>query len=337
MAILIVDDIPEQRQKMREILQLGSFEQILEADSALHLFEMLGLGENPRDGYEDQSIKLILMSADLGSREEGINTCRVLKESRHLRDMPVMMVMPPGQPEQLPHVFSAGAVDYVMRPVNEMELLARVSTVLRLKEEIDSRRARELELLEVTRKLADANRILTRLTFLDGLTGIANRRYFDEFLKKECRRSARLKKNIALIMIDIDYFKPFNDTYGHQDGDDCLKQVAQVLDETVKRPGDHVARYGGEEFSVILAEDVDQEGALTVAQNLRANIAALGIPHEGSQVADHVTISVGIAMGRPRRGSVPEKIIVAADRALYEAKRGGRDRVHFSTTMPFGT
>ncbi len=334
MAILIVDELEEQRRLLKDYLLEGGFNQIIEVPRAIDLFEMLGLGQD-RAKESSRKVDLVLMCSAKGNEKEALHTCRILKESHHLRELPVIMLVPQDRLEQLPKLFAAGAVDYVVQPVNPVELVARVNSALRLKEEIDSRHARELELLEVTRKLADANRKLTRLTFLDGLTNIANRRYFDEYLKKECRRAARLKKPLALIMIDIDFFKQYNDLYGHQDGDDCLKLVAKCLDETVKRPGDHVARYGGEEFAVILAEDVDQEGVLTVAQNLRANVAALGINHEGSEVSSHVTISLGVSMGQPRRGSVPEKLVVSADQALYKAKREGRDRIHFSSDRPF--
>lgn len=183
-----------------------------------------------------------------------------------------------------------------------------------------------------TKYLTDSNRKLRQLSTSDGLTGIPNRRYFDEFLHLEWNRAARDSYWLALIMIDIDYFKIYNDTYGHQLGDNCLKEVAKALHTTLNRPGDFVARYGGEEFAVVMPM-TDLEGASIVAEKLRANIEALHIRHSGSQVSDYVTVSLGIAATVPTRESSPDGLIKAADKALYEAKHQGRNRVQRSESI----
>jgi diguanylate cyclase (GGDEF)-like protein len=171
-----------------------------------------------------------------------------------------------------------------------------------------------------------ANQELTRLSSLDGLTGIANRRYFDDYLNSELNRAVRNGNKLSLVMLDIDFFKFYNDTYGHQEGDRCLQLVAKMLRETVKRPGDLVARYGGEEFVVVLPE-TGIEGAARVAENLRFNVANLNIEHRNSKVSDHVTISLGVTSIIPAEASSPEELIAQADAALYHAKDTGRDRV----------
>ncbi len=167
---------------------------------------------------------------------------------------------------------------------------------------------------------------LARQANLDGLTNIANRRCFDEQLDKEWRRCLREQQPLTLMMSDVDHFKPYNDTYGHQMGDECLKQIANALTRVTRRPGDIVARYGGEEFVVILPY-TDSAGARQVAEAFRAEIQRLQIPHASSDVEPYVTLSIGIASTTPTRQDVPEALLAAADKALYGAKDEGRNRI----------
>jgi diguanylate cyclase (GGDEF)-like protein len=183
---------------------------------------------------------------------------------------------------------------------------------------------------ERTRELEQANQMLARFSYLDAVTGIANRRNFDDGLELEWRRLNREPGPLSLVMIDIDHFKPFNDTYGHQKGDECLKLVAQTLRHTLHRPGDLCARYGGEEFGVILP-GTDAQGALGVAESLREAVEGLAVPHSGSSVAAVVTISVGVAALMPEDGGSGQALIEAADKALYQSKHTGRNR---STLAP---
>jgi diguanylate cyclase (GGDEF)-like protein len=168
--------------------------------------------------------------------------------------------------------------------------------------------------------------MLESLSTTDGLTEISNRRRFDECLAQEWRRTMREQAELSLILMDIDYFKQFNDRYGHLAGDDCLKQVAVTLKKTLQRAGDLVARYGGEEFACVLPE-TGRKGAGDVAQRIADKIAGLRIPHEGSAVADHVTLSFGVATIVPERGRECLDLIRMADRSLYSAKQQGRNRV----------
>lgn len=179
---------------------------------------------------------------------------------------------------------------------------------------------------ERTAALERLNQELQRLTATDSLTGVANRRRFDEALDHEWRRAVRTRSTLACIMIDIDHFKAFNDRYGHLQGDACLRQIAHALVATVRRAGDIVARYGGEEFAVVLPGTL-QEGAARVAEQLRAAIEALRVPNDASPVAPQVTISLGVATITPTAGVNPQTLVARADRALYAAKRRGRNRV----------
>ncbi len=179
---------------------------------------------------------------------------------------------------------------------------------------------------EAEQKLEDANRTLSMMARLDGLTQIANRRCFDETLDREWKRLLRSKKPLALILIDIDYFKKFNDCYGHQAGDDCLIKVAKALESSVLRPSDLVARYGGEEF-VLLLPEIDTAGAQHVGKRAAEKITELQIIHEQSDVSAFVSLSMGAAMMIPEPENSPEGLIAAADQALYKAKETGRNRL----------
>jgi diguanylate cyclase (GGDEF)-like protein len=189
--------------------------------------------------------------------------------------------------------------------------------------------AREAELIrlveERTSQLQQANDHLQRLSYIDALTSIANRRHFEEILEIEWRRGFRAQTPMTLLMLDIDNFKLYNDAFGHRAGDACLARVAKALDESVQRAGDLLARYGGEEFVAILT-NTDEAGGAEVAERLRAAVEQLGI-HRSDDSAQVVTISAGVATGVPGEVSSHEVLLTAADKALYEAKRAGRNRV----------
>jgi diguanylate cyclase (GGDEF)-like protein len=203
--------------------------------------------------------------------------------------------------------------------------LARVRAALNLKQELDRRRARERQLVEVTRELERVNGQLRRLAVQDELTGVPNRRYFNWLLGREWGRAARDGRPLGLVLADVDLFKAFNDTYGHLAGDSCLAQVAAALTRQVHRSADAVARYGGEEFAVVLP-NTDAAGAATVAEGLRAAVAGIGLEHGGSPHR-RVTVSLGAAAVVPGPGTSSDALVRAADEALYRAKEGGRDRV----------
>jgi diguanylate cyclase (GGDEF)-like protein len=181
-------------------------------------------------------------------------------------------------------------------------------------------------LSEISHQLAAANQELERLSFIDPLTGIANRRRFDSAFEIEWRRHARAKRSLALILLDVDSFKAFNDACGHPAGDDCLRRIAGVLTSTIRRAGDLAARFGGEEFAVLLHE-ADAQAALSVAEQLRTGILDLGVEHPDSRIAEVVSASFGVAAVVPVADGDPGELVQRADAALYEAKRGGRNRV----------
>jgi diguanylate cyclase (GGDEF)-like protein len=208
-----------------------------------------------------------------------------------------------------------------------------VSANLKLQAQGEEMERQNRALTDARRQLEQRNRDLERLSALDTLTQIANRRRFDAVLRQEWRRALRDESPLSLAFLDIDFFKSFNDTYGHQAGDECLVRVAQAMEETLNRPADLVARYGGEEFIALLV-DTDAEGARVLAEKMRARVATLRVEHRASGVAPHLTVSLGTATLVPRAALRPEDLVDLADRALYAAKEAGRNRVAAAEGLP---
>ncbi|HQR39366.1 MAG TPA: PleD family two-component system response regulator [Blastocatellia bacterium] len=267
-----------------------------------------------------------LVMLDINMPEmDGYEVCKQLKGEQVTADIPVIFISALDNALDKVKAFLTGGADYVTKPFQFEEVLARIEIQLkisRLQKEME-RKNSELEQSNV--HLERANRMLRTLSYLDGLTGIANRRHFEESFDQEWRRAARVGTALSLLMVDIDLFKSLNDAKGHQYGDDCLRQVAGTLSDTLRRAGDLVARYGGEEFAVVLPGS-DTDGAVAIAEEIRARVEALGVKHEQSPCGV-VTVSLGVATAFPIDGDSPASLIDAADRALYQAKHDGRNRL----------
>jgi diguanylate cyclase (GGDEF)-like protein len=231
---------------------------------------------------------------------------------------------------------NSGALMALLRVFSERsrrDLDSLVSANLTLLAQAEEMDKKNRELTETRRQLEHRNRDLERISALDTLTQIANRRRFDAVLRQEWRRCARDESPLSLVFCDIDYFKRFNDTYGHQAGDECLVRVAQTMEETLNRPADLAARYGGEEFIALLV-DTEAEGARMLADRMRARVEGLRIEHRASSVAPYLTVSLGVATVVPRPALRAEDLVDLADRALYAAKEGGRNRVASAEDLP---
>jgi diguanylate cyclase (GGDEF)-like protein len=287
--ILVVDDAMENVQILYGALQ----------DEHEVLFALSG--DKALEIARTQHPDLILLDAIMPDKD-GYAVCKELRESSETRDIPVIFITALKTPEDETRALAAGAADFISKPVNAAVVRARVRTQLTVKRQADALRA---------------------LTLTDGLTGVANRRAFDERLGAEWRRCGRAGLPMALILVDIDHFKPYNDHYGHQAGDAILRLVADAMRRAAGRAQDVVARYGGEEFAILLPQE-SAEGAEQVAAKLLAELAALDIPHAASPNG-RLTASMGISACVPGEGP-PAQLIRAADALLYQAKAAGRNQ-----------
>lgn len=256
---------------------------------------------------------------------DGMTLVRFFRANDATKEIPIIVLSSKEDPVIKSEAFSHGANDYLVKLPDKIELIARIRSHSRHYLLQIERDAAFFALREMQKQLKKTNAELKRLSSLDGLTGIGNRRTFDETLQKEWSRAARTGEPISLLLLDIDYFKLFNDTYGHQGGDECLQKVAKALESVATRPGDVVARYGGEEFGLILPL-TNADGARKLADHLITAVRKLGIHHGASKVSDIVTVSVGVCTMIPEEKGGVEECIEMADKALYQAKEQGRNR-----------
>ncbi len=321
--LLIVDDDKMNREIMYRHLKNLGYLNINLAESGKRALEIVAT----------QPIDLILLDMMMPVMN-GLEVLTHLKESQEWRLIPVIIISALDEKEMMLTCIEKGAEDYLIKPYDRVLLKARVSACLEKKmlhdREVLNKQKLEAayaELAVAYHELEVIKNELEGLSHRDGLTGIANRRYFDTVLEREWNAVRREKKCLSLILFDIDYFKKYNDTYGHLAGDDCLCQIAIAASTVIKRPRDTLARYGGEEFAVILP-DTDSAGALVCAEQIRHAIESLNIIHISSQASPYVTASLGISTFIPNEEvSTSQQLIKEADLALYQAKRESRNCV----------
>jgi len=277
----------------------------------------------------DYDFALVLLDVQMPDMD-GFETAELMRSNTRTRYVPVIFVTAISNEQKcIFKGYEVGAVDYLFKPIEPVILQSKVRVFIELynqKKLVEEQsKLLQLRIKELSELRADNDR-LENLSFCDGLTGISNRRQFDQYLEISFKNSLRSGKPLSLIMADIDYFKTYNDNYGHLKGDECLIKVAKTMVSSVKRPLDLVARFGGEEFAVILSE-TDINGAIIVAENLRKNIEALALKHEYSSVVPYITISLGVTTIMPSHLYSIEEFINRADKALYKAKSSGRNNV----------
>lgn len=289
--LLVVDDQPINIQAIHQIF------------AATHEVFMATAGEQALEFCRATPPDMVLLDVVMPGMD-GLEVCRRLKQQADTRDIPVLFVTGNGEPEQEQACWETGAVDFVSKPVNPTTLRNRVRAHLTLKFQAD---------------------LLRELAFVDGLTGVANRRFFDERLDAEWRRCKRNHLPLTLVMVDVDFFKRYNDHYGHQAGDNCLCLVAATLKASLNRPQDLVARYGGEEFVCLLPE-TELAGAMSIAHALERSVRGLQIEHANSTAGKVVSISLGVGSALPHEVEVADALIRFADTQLYRAKQEGRSR-----------
>lgn len=320
-SILVVDDTPENLELLARVLSRKGFQ-----------VRLAGSGQKALKLIQEELPDIILMDVCMPEMD-GYEVCQVLKCNLDTKDIPIIFVSALDEVLDKVKAFRVGGVDYITKPFHAAEVIVRVDTHLALRRlqkqmELQNDRLRQeiQDRLAVEVALQAANQELQRLAHMDGLTQVANRRSFDSGLMQEWRRLAREQKSLTLILCDVDFFKKYNDTYGHQAGDDCLRNVASAVSTALKRPGDLVARYGGEEFAVILP-NTPLSGALHVAVEIKAAVQALEMMHCASPIGEYVTLSIGVSSVIPLVEFSPMSLLAAADRALYKAKLEGRNRI----------
>lgn len=291
-TILIVDDVPTNITLLSNLLKDDY--KIKVANNGHRALEIARSKEKP---------DLILLDIEMPDMD-GYEVCKALKNSSETNNIPIIFVTAKSDVKDEEHGLNLGAADYISKPFHPTIVRIRVKNHIALKLKSDW---------------------LEELSMLDGLTHIPNRRYFDENYEKLYKEALREAGSLTVLMIDVDFFKNYNDHYGHGKGDECLIKIATALKNALKRPSDIVARYGGEEFVVIL-KDIDNEGAKSVAQSLLREVEELALKHAYSEASPSVTISIGMALKEATATLSREELLEQADNALYKAKAQGRNR-----------
>lgn len=309
--VLVVDDDMFMRKILVRYLEKDNYG-VVEAADGMEALEV----------YSKHLPDMILLDAMMPIMD-GFECCARLQKLPHGDHTPVLIITALDDRESVDHAYDVGASDYVTKPIHWAVLRQRVR---RLLEQANLRQ----QLEAANRQLEVLVQELHRLVSIDGLTQVSSRRCFDEYIEQECKRSLREQQPISLILCDIDFFKNYNDNYGHQAGDECLKKVAQTISQATNRSADMVARYGGEEFAIVLP-NTDAKGCLNVATRANQLVQSLNLPHAHSEIAQHVTISCGAATLTSTIGAVKvTDLIKASDLALYNAKASGRNCVKFN-------
>ena len=277
----------------------------------------------------DYEFALVLLDVQMPEMD-GFEVAEFMKMNSKTRYVPIIFVTAISKEKKcIFKGYEIGAVDYLFKPIEPIILQSKVKIFLEIynQKRLLEEQAKLLELkVKELSDLKEANFKLENLSTLDGLTAISNRRGFDNYVNMSLKECIRYNKPISLIMADIDFFKGYNDNYGHLKGDECIIKVARAIACSVKRPLDFVARYGGEEFAIILPE-TNQESSITIAETIRKNVEALEIPYEHSSVSNYVTLSLGVRTVSANMDYSKNKLIDDADKALYNAKLNGRNQV----------
>ncbi|MDB9524419.1 diguanylate cyclase [Oscillatoria sp. CS-180] len=305
-TVLVVDDDNDSRSFLNIALQAGAF-QVLEAATGMGGLSIV----------MNEVVDIVLLDAVLPDID-GFRCCEIMHQRLRDRCPPVLMITALSDEISVEKAFEAQATDFITKPVHLSVLLHRIKRVLQERQLL-----RELEL---------ANSYLQHISSTDELTGLSNRRFFQANLNKEWKRLVREQTPLGVLLCDLDYFKQYNDAYGHLEGDRCLKQFAAILRSSVERSTDLVARYGGEEF-ILLLPNTSLEGLKVIDQRIRAQLTRQAIPHYQSPISQIVTYSSGGTAVIPQISRDPTDLIEEADKALYEAKDLGRNRLIIRNSM----
>lgn len=320
MKLLIIDDEQSMRKIYAALVKNWGYEVLFAADG-LSAWKILGVIDEP----------IIVLLDWVIPGMDGIELCQTIKGGeKALQTYIIMVTGKKNDAEDVVRGFEAGADDFLTKPIAAGELNCRLAVgrrTLTYQYELEQRNHSLHETTKVMenvmRELSAANSELKELSRIDEMTGIANRRRLEEYLSQTWHCALRKEERLTLVMVDVDFFKLYNDTYGHQAGDECLKKIAKLLEEGIHRPSDLVARYGGEEFAIVLP-NTNSDGGQTVAGRILKKIDSLALPHKNSPIHSYVTISLGIATMIPKPQLFYKTLVEHADSALYQAKQEGR-------------
>jgi len=316
LTILVVDDQPGVRVAL--VAQLDALgHRVLEAGDATWALEQ----------FQRHKPDLVLLDVVMPGHD-GYWLARQMREAESGRWTPIIFLSARDQEQDLWKGIESGGDDYLVKPVSTVVLAAKLRAMSRLQQ-------MQAQLMQVSAELRTANQRLQHLSELDELTGLINRRGFDRLLHAEIGAARREQQPLTLVFCDLDAFKPYNDTLGHVQGDDCLRRIGALLRDACHRPRDRATRYGGEEFALILP-NTPKSGAMTFARAIRRMLAGVALPHPASPVGALVTLTGGITTCIPDAETTAEGMVVRADQALYAAKAQGRDRF-FSFEMQLDT
>ncbi|WP_375748801.1 diguanylate cyclase [Vibrio sp. HN007] len=322
--ILIVDDRVENLITLEGLLEQFDVE-LVRATS----------GEEALAQTLDHDFALVLLDVQMPGMD-GYEVAELMRGNKKTKSIPIIFVTARSKTEEnIFKGYESGAVDYLFKPLQEQIFRGKVGVFIELFEQKEALRQKTLEfdqklaeLEELQQQLEETNEQLLMLSTTDGLTGLYNKRRFEEIFSEEWERASRTNTHLSLIMMDIDHFKLYNDSFGHHTGDECLRRVANALSGMKLRELDRIARVGGEEFAIVLP-DTDKEGALFVAEKIRAEIAGLEIAHNTSSGRNHVTASLGVSSLLPGKELAPRRLVEAADEGLYESKNKNRNCVTY--------
>lgn len=306
LRILIVDDSPTSRAALTRYIERMGHMPIV-ASGGTHAIEL----------YRKENPGLVLLDVMMPDMD-GYTVARKIRSIQIDEWIPIIFLSAKDDDQDLERGIEAGGDDYLVKPVSYVVLNAKIRAMQR----IDDMRQK---LLYLSRQLAVANRELEKISHQDGLTGLANRRYFDFFLLQETTRAKRNRTSLSVMLCDVDFFKAYNDNYGHLAGDETLRKVAKALATVCKRSADLAARYGGEEFVLVLP-DTPPEGAEQIAASILEVVNELQIPHSYSKASRYVSISIGYITTIPEQDTTSEMLLMHADEALYQSKQLGRNR-----------
>jgi len=324
MKLIVIEDTKYMRTVLQDFLHNAGYRDVLAAASAEEAFNILGISNGKLNSHP-LDVGCILMDIAMPGID-GIEACRKIKTFDCYKHVPVIMVTASKEIAHLKEAFDAGAVDYIRKPVSDIELKARVRTVLKLKTEMDERIEKEGNLQRLSNQLKESNLTLEKLSFRDGVTGLSNKFHMEQQIFTEWRRALRYKNSLSLILIDVDNFDEYRRNNGENLANDRIKQISKELKTKLKRPADLIARIGVDRFAILLP-DTTFEGASRVAEKLRLSIELKKMENLGAWKKGYLTLSCGAVALIPLRILKPPLLFENAKEALRQAKASGRNRV----------